>query len=115
MALGKTINEVRSLSYVEYCSWKHYYALEPWGFHDAEYRTAAQLTMLYNINSKRANQKDVKDFIRDMPEAIGQAYQQFIKEQELSEKFKTATREEKARMIARTFGGKIDNRRNNLR
>jgi len=47
-----------------------FYLLEPFGFPDEEYRTAAALTLLYNINAGKGKNKDVKDFMRDMPKAV---------------------------------------------
>lgn len=106
MALGKTISEIRALPYEEFVSWQHFYSLEPWGWHDREYRTAALLTMLVNVNvNKRANQKDVKDFVRDMPRLVEKAYMELEYEEDMREKFRQASKAERARMIAAHFGG----------
>lgn len=71
-----------------------------------EYRTAALLTMLVNVNvNKRANQKDVKDFVRDMPRLVEKAYMELEYEEDMREKFRQASKAERARMIAAHFGG----------
>jgi hypothetical protein len=66
LALHKTVAEIRALPYPEYYSWQLFYLLEPFGWADNEYRTAAVLAMLYNSNVTSANKaKSVKDFTRN--------------------------------------------------
>lgn len=71
LALGKSLGEIRSLPYPEIQKWRLMFLLEPWGFHDQEYRTAALLAKLHNSNtSKRRQAKPVKFFMRDMLKGI---------------------------------------------
>ena len=58
------------MPYPEFRSWQIFSLLEPFGFHDTEYRTAAQLAMLYNVNRSKGKAKDVKDFMREPDKAI---------------------------------------------
>jgi hypothetical protein len=105
LALGKSIGEVRSLPYDEFVSWKLFYQLEPWGWHDREYRTAVMLTQGYNSKlSKKGTAKKISDFIRDMPDLIIQHYESIEKEQKMREKLTKASRGEKKLMIARALG-----------
>lgn len=61
--------------------------------------------MLVNVNvNKRSNQKDVKDFIRNMPKLLEKAYMEVEYEQSMREKFKSASKAERARMIAASLG-----------
>ena len=107
MALGKTIAEVRNLPYDEFASWKLYYRLEPWGFHDKEYRTAALLTQMWNTRvTKQSQAKKLRDYIRDMPDLLVQGYMEIERELGLQEKMKTASKEEKKLMIMRSLGAK---------
>jgi len=65
----------------EYNSWRAFYLLEPWGWQDREYRTAAQMAMLFNVNKgKRVHAKKVKDFVRDMVAGITGAIKQRAEE-----------------------------------
>lgn len=65
MALGKSVAEVRALSYVEYRSWELFYALEPfgWGAHHAA---------LHNIhrNPKKEKAKNEDDLLNDRAKEI---------------------------------------------
>ena len=70
LALHKTIGEVRAIPYAEFKSWQFFSMIEPFGFHDDEYRTAAILAMLYNINKGKGRAKDVSDFMRDLKKAV---------------------------------------------
>lgn len=58
------------MPYAEYRAWQIYYLIEPFGFHNDEYRTAIMLTMQYNANRGKGKAKQVKDFYRDMPAEI---------------------------------------------
>jgi hypothetical protein len=62
LALGKSVAEIRALSIVEYRRWKLFYQIEPWGFHQDEYRMAAILAMLYNTTQR--SPKTPNDFMR---------------------------------------------------
>jgi hypothetical protein len=104
LALGRTIAEVRAMPYEEFVSWKTFFVIEPWGWHDREYRTASLLAMLLNINVKKEHQKSVKDFYRDMVEGIDHAVNEQKKEVLLKEQFKKANRQQKAEMIRRSLG-----------
>jgi len=94
------------MPYPEYASWKRFYLIEPFGWHNEEYRTAAILTMLVNTAvSKKKDQKKIEDYIRDMPKLLEKAYREQEKQQELSVQFKHMSREEKKLMIAKSFLG----------
>ena len=122
LALGKSIGEVRSLPYDEFVAWKLFYRLEPWGWHDREYRTAVLLTQLWNTHvSKQSQAKKVDDFYRDMLELIMKAYQEHERELALKEKITKVSPAEKKAMIAKSFGMtagkevKIDNSSGHLK
>ena len=67
LALSLSIGEVRALPYPEYRSWQIFYLLEPWGWQDEEYRTAALLTMMHNINvTKKRDARKLSEYIREM-------------------------------------------------
>jgi hypothetical protein len=70
LALHKTVAEIRAMPYAEFKRWQIYYLLEPFGWHDEEYRTAIALTMFHNANRGKGKSKKVKDFYRDMPSDI---------------------------------------------
>jgi len=71
LALSKSVGEIRAMPYPEYRSWQIYYMLEPFGWHDNEYRTASTLAMIHNTSvSKKKDLKSVKDFMRDMESAL---------------------------------------------
>ena len=45
--------------------------LEPWGWHNEEYLTAAIVSMVHNTNvSKKRDAKKVSEFMRDMQKAL---------------------------------------------
>jgi len=51
--------------------WQIFYLIEPWGWEDQEYRTAALLTMMHNTHIQKRNQaKKLTSFIRDLPGAV---------------------------------------------
>ena len=105
LALGKSIAEIRNLPFDEFVSWKLYYQLEPWGWHDDEYRTAALLTQMWNTRvSKQSQAKKVKDYIRNMPDLLIRGYQELERELALQEKMSTASTEDRKRMIAKSLG-----------
>lgn len=71
LALGKSVGEIRQLPYPEFRRWQLMYMLEPWGWQDAEYRTAAILAKLHNANiAKRSDAKAPAFFMRDMEKEI---------------------------------------------
>lgn len=70
LALGKDLNEIRQMPYPQFRRWQLYYALEPWGWENDEYRTAALLAMLYNAYRGKNKAKEPKHFIRDMKKEI---------------------------------------------
>ena len=106
MALGKSLGEIRNLPAPEVRLWRLYYEIEPWGFHDDEYRTAALMMIVHNSNiTKRSQAKKVKDFMRDMPKEVQAGYNRLVKEQQMKEQMKSMTREEKIAMISKSFLG----------
>lgn len=70
LALGKSLAEVRAMPYPEYREWQLFSRIEPFGWHDREYRTAAVLSMLHNAAVEKKDQKPVEYFIRNMPESL---------------------------------------------
>jgi hypothetical protein len=70
LALHKDLEQVRAMPYRVWWQWRLYEMLEPFGWSDQEYRTAALLAMLYNANRGKGKARDVKDFTRDMLKAI---------------------------------------------
>jgi hypothetical protein len=102
----------------EYESWKLYYQIEPFGWHDNEYRTGAILAMLNNVNaSKKKDAKKESDYMRDMPKLIMRAYQNMSAEDKRRERLLKASIEERRQLIAKAFGTivkevKIGNRSN---
>jgi hypothetical protein len=105
LALGKTIAQVRAMPYDEFESWKTFYLIEPWGWHDREYRIASLLSMIVNVNVKKENQVGIKDFYRDMFDVLQKIVIGYDEEQRLKDSFKNASKAERARMIAASFGG----------
>ena len=79
--------------------------MEPFGWPDNEYRTAALLSQLANVNiAKKKNKTEVKDYMRDMSKLIERAIQQEVSEEKMRERFMAASPEEKAHMIGAFFG-----------
>jgi hypothetical protein len=71
LALGKSQREIRNLPNPEYRRWQLLYMLEPWGWQDREYRMAAILAMLNNVNvGKKKDTKQPAYFMRDMQDLI---------------------------------------------
>lgn len=76
LVLGKSLGEVRMLPYTEIVLWRTFYLLEPWGFHDQEYRTAALLAQIHNANiSKKRQAKSATFFMRNMSKKMLEAIQ----------------------------------------
>lgn len=89
----------------EFNEWQLFYALEPFGFEDREYRTAALLTMLQNVNvDKKSKQKKIDDYIRDMPKEIIKEMGRIRQEEKEQQAFENMTLEERKRFIASRFG-----------
>lgn len=107
LALGKSVGEIRALPYEEFQSWKHFYSYEPWGWHDVEYRTGLIAALLWNTHTgKKSQAKKISDYVRDMPKLIEQEYLERKRTEELAEKMRTASKEEKKRMIMQSLGVK---------
>ena len=122
LALGKSIGEIRSLPYDEFVSWKLFYQLEPWGWHDREYRTASLLAQLWNVHATKQSQaKKMSVYIRDMGDLIIKAYQEYERELALKEKMTKLSPASRKAVIAKAFGMtagkevKIDNSSGNLK
>ena len=102
LALGLTLGQIRALPNEEYRSWRSYYKLEPWGWQDSEYRTAALMATMVNTSATKRNQtKKISDFMRDPERAIASQ----INEAEQREKWLKATKKERMQMLAASFGG----------
>jgi len=94
------------MPYEEFASWQVYYMLEPFGFHDNEYRTAVLLTMLANVNaSKKSQQKKVSDYVRNMLKLLEKTDHEMKLEEAVGEKYRTASKQEKMAMIEKAFRG----------
>jgi len=78
LALGKSLNEIRSLPNPELALWRAYYLLEPWGWPNEEFQVARILTMLWNRSVDRSKQKSPTFWIRNM---LQQAVAAFSREQ----------------------------------
>jgi hypothetical protein len=93
------------MSYQEFKSWQMFYLIEPWGWYDREYRTAALLAMMVNVNKgKKGKNKTEQDFMRDMPSLVEKAYHDQSSQEAMREKLLTANINERRQMIARAFG-----------
>jgi hypothetical protein len=98
------------MSYQEFKSWQMFYLIEPWGWYDREYRTAALLAMMVNVNTgKKSKIKTEKDFMRDMPKLIDRAYSKSQSEANMRERLLEANIVERRRMIAQAFGTIVKN------
>ena len=106
LALGKSVEEVRnSMTNREFKSWQMFYLIEPWGWHDQEYRTAVLLEMLVNINTaKKSERVSAKDFIRDMPKLLEDAYRSQLQQDTTRDRLLKANITERKQMIARALG-----------
>jgi len=94
------------MPYDEFVSWKSYYLVEPWGWHDREYRTSAMLAQTWNVHvHKRHHAKSFADYIRDMPKLIFDASSEVEAQQNMRHTLLEADIEERRRMIAQAFGG----------
>jgi hypothetical protein len=76
LALGKSIEEIRSMPYPSYRTFELMYMIEPWGWHNTEYLVSEILAMLLNLKVKKKDQKQPSHFIRDI---IGSIFKQFEK------------------------------------
>lgn len=85
------------MPYPEFRRWQLYFELEPWGFVESEYQTAALLTMLHNVNSTRKQQKGIQHFVRDMLKGILDSVKEPTAPTELS-------REELIKLIKKDLG-----------
>lgn len=70
VALGKSLAEIRALPYPEFRRWQIFYTVEPWGWWQDEYQTAALLSMLYNANRGKNKSKPPAEFMRKMVEEV---------------------------------------------
>jgi hypothetical protein len=107
LALGKSLEEIRTLPAPEYRGWQQFYAIEPWGWQNDEYHFASILAILYNVNRdpKKKKAKPASDFMRNMIEGIEKAILQ--RKQEID--FENMSREEKRKLlipiVKNLFGG----------
>jgi len=87
MRLGLAVGDlslvkVMNLPYPLYKRWKIFYLLEPFGFADAEYRTAALLAQINNSSAtKRSQLQKVTRRMRDMPKELLKYIRATIKKQ----------------------------------
>jgi hypothetical protein len=98
LALGKSLDEIRAMNVDEWLSWKDFYALEPWGWQDREYRTAMTMAFFHNVYKKKNSPvARVGDYIRDMTAGI----ENMIARKKQERDFFKMTREEKKNIIRR--------------
>ena len=95
------------MTYEEYSSWKTFYSLEPFGWHDREYRTSMILAMLLNLNVTKVHRKSPNDFYRDMLKIMEDSKSRQNHEEEMREKYRNASPKERARIIAMSLGGEV--------
>jgi hypothetical protein len=85
-------------------SWFRYSLVEPFGWAEREYHTAANLAMLYNINrKKRTRAKRAADFMRNMTKRL-----RSVKTQEQAKKrYQEMSIEQKREYVKAQFTGWI--------
>lgn len=88
----------------EFRRWQLFYILEPWGWHNEEYQTAAMRSMIYNVNAERKHQKGVETFTRDMLKLIEAEMTQEERNHQARIKFEKMDIEERKQVIAKIFG-----------
>jgi hypothetical protein len=94
LALGMTLGQLKYwMTNQEYRSWRAYYKLEPFGWQDREYRTAAIVAMLHNVNAKYT--RKVGYFMRDPEKAVNDQ----INQAKAREKWLSATKQERMAML----------------
>lgn len=59
------------------------YLIEPWGWEDREYRTAAQQAITYDMAVNKKDRKSIDYFIRDMVKAVTERLMELSKENHL--------------------------------
>lgn len=59
------------------------YLIEPWGWEDREYRTAAIQAITYDMTVERKDRKSIDFFIRDMVKAVTDRLMELSKENHL--------------------------------
>ncbi len=99
-----SLGEIRAMPYPEFRRWQLYDLLEPIGWPDAEYRTAAMLTMLYNANRGKGRAKDVKDFMRNHLDGVLKELRSLQKQDELDAMPAEQRREYLLAQIKKDFG-----------
>jgi len=105
LALGKSLSEVRSMPADEVDLWKTFYRLEPWGWHDREYRTAAILAQVWNVHvNERHLVRRERDYYRDIYGLYTKAISERETDSTMRQKLIDANLEERKQMIAQAFG-----------
>ena len=100
-----SVGQLRSvMSYTEYRSWKAYYLLEPWGWHDREVRTATTMALMHNLKVKRSQRLKPDDFITNRPKMVLDAYREQDAQIDMRNKLLEADIEERRRMIGQAWG-----------
>jgi hypothetical protein len=96
LALGKSLSEIRRMSYSEYREWVRFYTLEPWGWQNAEYILGSIVATLYNVNrTKGKKAKTADDFMRKPEKEIDK----LLARAESESKFFEMTEQEKKTFI----------------
>lgn len=97
LAIGDvSLRKVRALPYPLYKRWQIYFMLEPWGFPDQEYRTAAVLAQINNSHvQKRSQLQKVDKRMRDMTKGILKHLQNLISKSRQQQAFDLDTEEGK--------------------
>jgi hypothetical protein len=103
LALGKSQSEVRDLPYPEFRRWQLMYLLEPWGWENEEYRTAAIVASLHNSKiSKKSEAKGPDYFMRKVERDLLTKLEKIDKEREAQE-FAEANPELRAELIRKSM------------
>lgn len=103
LALRKTRSEIRDLPATEYHDWELFYQIEPWGWHEQEYRFAQLRADLYAIANNGKRQFRAIDFMRDLVKWVFEIQPNDMTPEELKA-YRQEHREELRAMAKRAFG-----------
>lgn len=92
------------MPYPEFILWQTFYLLEPFGFHDAEYRTAALMATIRNANvSKKSALTKITTLIRDMGKEVLKWLREERAQQSEAERYEDMSPEQKREFIRAQF------------
>lgn len=104
--LGKDFGELREMPEPDYRSWELYYLLEPWGWPDREYRTAAIMTAVFNAQGPK-RPREISEFIRDMEAEILAYIENEMNQEDEMEKLQRMSLPERRRYFASLLSGNM--------